>query len=119
MSARQVRHLQQRRTALVKNRRLLDTEVRERQRNMGAASEAITHIDAQIALARGVKLTVSDHALLRLVERAGLADVEALRAGVLSDELFAAFAALGNDGKYPIGAGRTAIVKNNVVITIL
>lgn len=64
---------------------------------------------------------VSDHALLRFVERAGGLDVETLRAaleGSLKRGIKAANAIGAND-LVITADGLTYVVKNNVVVTIL
>lgn len=61
---------------------------------------------------------VSDRAVVRYLERVVGVDVEALRREILHLNERVAVGELG-DGKYPLGNGFRAVVKNNVVVTVL
>ena len=66
-------------------------------------------------------IRVSDHALLRFIERAGGLDVETLRTaleGSLKRGVTAANA-IGSTDVVIVADGLTYIIKNNVVVTIL
>jgi hypothetical protein len=60
-------------------------------------------------------LSISDHAMLRYIQRAMGIDVESIRWGLLGiiKKLYK-----GN-GNYPLGSGLHAIIKNKVVVSIL
>ena len=67
------------------------------------------------------RLTVSDHALVRYVERAYGLDLDAVRAEIAPPELHAVAARLG-DGEFPVegGAGtHYAVVTDGCVVTVL
>ena len=64
------------------------------------------------------EITVSEHAIIRFIERVDEIDTEAIKREILSDDTIAKIRTLGN-GKYPINEGKNKIVvKNNVVITV-
>ncbi len=69
---------------------------------------------------RGTALRVSDHALLRFIERAGGLEIEALRAKLEGSLKRAASAAdLVSGGDYTIAAdGLLYVVTNGTVVTI-
>jgi hypothetical protein len=63
------------------------------------------------------KLNVTDHALLRYVERVLGIDIEAIRNTIISEKVESLVAAVG-DAKVPIGDGVYAVVRNHNVVTI-
>lgn len=79
-------------------------------------------------LARGPKWTppkvkngltgVTDHAVLRYLERVHGVDVESVRRAILTPENKALIKRLKN-GKFPLGHGLIAVVKDEVVVTIV
>lgn len=60
---------------------------------------------------------ISEHALLRYIERVKGIDLEVLKGEILTDQLLASIKNMGN-GKFPTGNECKAVVKNNTVITI-
>lgn len=65
------------------------------------------------------ELIVSDHSLIRYLERVKGLDIEALRQEIVTDELKALYKQLG-DGKYPIQQeGGRAVVKDGVIVSIV
>ena len=61
---------------------------------------------------------VTDHALVRYLERVKGLDVEAIRAEILTDRNVAAFEFVGQ-GKVPICRGAKAVVRDMTVITVV
>ena len=61
---------------------------------------------------------VSDHAVLRYLERVHLMDVEEIRTGMIDLKTQENMLFLG-DGRYPIGGGYQALVQGGVVVTII
>ena len=64
------------------------------------------------------EITVCEHAVIRYLERAMFVDIEEIKAKILTKDLECQILALGN-GKYPIGNGLKAVVKNNTIITVV
>lgn len=62
--------------------------------------------------------TVTDHALVRYMERVMKLDVEAIRATMLTADN-KAWIAKFRDGKFPIGEGHYAKAVDGVVVTVL
>jgi len=60
---------------------------------------------------------VSEHALLRYLERKYNLDLEDIKREILTNDNVIMIKNMGN-GKYPISDGLKAVVKNNTVITI-
>ncbi|PMR71802.1 hypothetical protein [Billgrantia endophytica] len=65
------------------------------------------------------ELIVSDHSLIRYLERVKGLDIEALRQEIVTDEMKALYKKLG-DGKYPIEQeGGKAVIKNGIIVSIV
>jgi len=62
-------------------------------------------------------ITVSDHAIVRYLERALGMNMEQLRLEIVSEGVAAAVRRLG-DGKYPVGRGVRIVVRNGNVVTV-
>lgn len=60
---------------------------------------------------------ITDHAVLRYLERVMGVDVEAVRRAILTPDNKALIARL-KSGKFPIGAGMLAVVVDEVIVTI-
>lgn len=64
------------------------------------------------------RIGVSDHAILRYLERVLGIDVWAVKNQILNLNGRVTTGELG-DGKYPVGNGHHAVVKNDVVVTVI
>lgn len=64
-------------------------------------------------------LKVSDHALMRYMERCKGFDLDAVRSEIITEDLVRLYNQLGN-GQYPTGIGTTRVViEDGVIVTIL
>ena len=64
------------------------------------------------------ELRLSEHAILRFIERVELIRPEEVKNKVITEELLKLHSILG-DGEFPIGdTGFSAIIKGNIIITI-
>jgi hypothetical protein len=75
-------------------------------------------IKSQIDTLKGKELIVSEHALLRYIERFVGVDTDSLKKDILNQELVTKHRQLG-DGKYPIDGSIKAVIKSNVVVSIV
>jgi hypothetical protein len=64
-----------------------------------------------------VRIPVTDHAVVRFLERALGVDTDELRAEILPVDVLKEIRALG-DGKYPIGRGLRIVVRAGEVVTV-
>lgn len=87
----------------------------------------LTHLESQTwaaynklkKLRKSQNLVISDHAMVRYLERCEGVDIEAIENKLLSTELLSYYKNLG-DGTYPINEGKLRVViKNGVIVTIL
>ena len=72
-------------------------------------------VNRQIKVSRK-PLTISDHALIRYLERSVGVNTDEIRQSIL--DTIGSVSKLGN-GKFPIGDGIRAVVKDRVVVTII
>lgn len=63
-------------------------------------------------------LIVSEHAILRYLERVMEYDLSLIEQAILSESLKASYKTFGN-GNYPVSDGVKAVVKDGVVVSIL
>ena len=69
---------------------------------------------------QGRNLVVSEHAVLRYLERIKGMDLGALKSEILAEDVLQKIQALkGCDGVYPVRAGFSVRIKNRTVVTIL
>lgn len=69
-------------------------------------------------LKKNKKMIVSEHAILRYLERILGLDLKVIENEILTDDVVKQYKVLGN-GKYPMGNGYKAVIKDNVVLTIV
>lgn len=114
--------LKQKQTRLTK----LEAEISEENESVRDAQKALAR-KQQLAQTLREQITeyiesqkdpiVSEHALLRYFERVAEFDLDAVKDAILTDEVKALIAKLGN-GTYPVN-GFKIKVKNKVVVTII
>jgi predicted transcriptional regulator len=63
-------------------------------------------------------IVVTEHAILRYLERIMNIDIEELRAEILTDKTRQQIKTLGN-GRYPLEKGGKAVVKNNSIVSVI
>lgn len=94
----------------------LKTAAKEYRAAQQRANQLQKQINAAIEAAK--EPIVSEHALLRYLERVHNIDLEALKAMILTPQLSNAIKTLGS-GKYPLsGGGGKAVVKDKVIVSI-
>lgn len=93
-------------------------ELRLRQRELSAKDKTIKHFQEEIARLNGSSgIKVSEHAILRYLERAEGLNIEDIEKKILTEDLVSLTEKLGSTGTYPIGEVQ-AVLKNNTVVTI-
>ncbi len=63
-------------------------------------------------------IIISEHAILRYLERVKKIDIELLSGEILTPKVIEAYDKLG-DGKYPINNQYKVVIKDNVVLTVI
>ena len=94
-----------------RERQLIDERLSITERNLRKTEDELKKMKT------GNKIIVSEHAVLRYLQRIMELDLKAVENEILTDETLKQYRTLGN-GKYPISNGCKAVIKDNVVITI-
>ena len=80
---------------------------------------ALQHkLDKLLGMQAARKIYISDHAMLRYLERAKGVNVEQLRGEIITDQLIDMVSTLGTTGEYPVGEGKIAL-KNGTITTYI
>ena len=69
-------------------------------------------------ISTSTEVVVSEHALLRYLERKYRFDCEELVEEILTEDMKSQVLTLG-DGKYPISKDMKVVVRNNVIVTVI
>lgn len=98
---------------------VLNTKIANDQRVLASKKKAIENIKSQIqAISANKEITISEHALLRYLERVSKINTDSVKKTIITPELIKMVETLGGNGKYPVG-DITLIMRDYVVTTIL
>ena len=121
MALKQKEELKKLQSLLIKQKSEIDLIRRERQlinERLSVAERNLKNTEEELKkLKTGNKIIVSEHAVLRYLERTMELDLKAVENEILSKEVVSQYRTLGN-GKYPVSNGCKAVIKDNVVLTI-
>ena len=98
---------------------VLASSIRESQRELSRKQTVIRELQQRLDQLTPKEIVVSDHAVLRYIERCGYVDLDAIRESIKTAPLVNAINTLGN-GKFPLHDenGLRAVVKDKVIVTI-
>ena len=97
---------------------VLNTKIANDQRFLASKKKAIENIKSQIqAISTNKEITISEHALLRYLERVSKVDTEAVKKDIITPELIKMVETLGGNGKYLVD-NITLVMRDYVVTTI-
>jgi len=113
----QKKQLETRKTKLIEEVNALKTDLREVEKRLSNRKTKIKSIEASLKELNTTPY-VSEHALLRYLERTFNLDLDAIKEKILTKESKLLIEKLGN-GKYPIENGRKIIVKNKCVVSVV
>ena len=115
--------LKQLKTQLTKKQGELDgikIDMVTRQKEYESKKRIIDELQIKITrLEKPTKPEVSEHAILRYVERVLNVDIEHIKKEILSEEVLDMVTELGGNGGYPNKIGYKVVMKDNVVVTIV
>jgi hypothetical protein len=121
LALKQKEELKKLQSLLVKQKSEIDLIRRERQlidERLSTAERNLKKTEDELKkLKTGNKIIVSEHAVLRYLERTMELDLKAVESEILTEETIKQYKTLGN-GKYPVSNGCKAVIKDNVVLTI-
>jgi len=92
-------------------REILNNKLQSAERNLGKIREEIKK------LKEGSKIIVSEHAMLRYIERVLGIDLKEIERRILTDEVKEQYKIVGN-GRFPINDEFRVLIRDNVVVTI-
>ena len=78
----------------------------------------LQRVESAIASLQSQQIIMTEHAMLRYLERVKGIDFTELCQQVITEQLKTQIKTLG-DGKYPIGDGYRVVVKNNAILTVV
>lgn len=97
---------------------MIKLEISNKQRELNVKIKAIAEIEAEMKkLNSGNKIKISEHALLRYIERVLDMDMEALEESIVSDTTKELIDKLGGTGTYP-SHNFSIVMKDYTVVTI-
>lgn len=105
----QIKKLTTTRNSLVEKQKSIETQLTE-------CNSSIRELRKQIQLSTR-KIVVSEHAILRYLERVDGVDIDQIRESILTEEL-KKYSDQFTSGKFPFNKHNRAIIKDNVVVTI-
>ena len=92
-------------------REILNNKLQSAERNLGKIREEIKK------LKEGNKIIVSEHAMLRYIERVLGINLKEIEKRILTDEVKEQYKIVGN-GRFPINDEFRALIRDHVVVTI-
>jgi len=112
-----LKQLQSRKAKLEVSAKELEKEAKEKQQEHSKAINQLKSLYIQITNLQNSEIIVSEHAIIRYMERAMGLDIKQISDKILTSDNILLIENMG-DGKYPIGEGLRAVVKNNTVVSI-
>lgn len=117
-NSQQLKQLQTRKAKLEVEVKDLEVASREAQSAYSKARNQLNKVTEEIDSLKEKDVIVTEHAILRYLERAMGLNVDQVKDEVLPDNIKAQIAVLGN-GKYPIDGGYQIVVKDNAVVSVV
>ena len=117
-TSQQLKQLNTARTRLITDLTILLTDPLVRSADVSALQGQLSEVEAEIGRIRGSGIIVTDHAVIRYLERVMDLDIHQLRHDILPAHTLKLAMQLGN-GQYPIGNGARAVVRDNTVVSIV
>ncbi len=114
--AQQLKGLQTRLSKLEGDYKSLADNAKQAQKDQHACLNRIKSIKTEIEGFSEKEIIVTEHAVLRYLERIMGFDLDQINKSILTDDIKLMVSKMG-DGKYPIDGGRI-IVRNNTIISV-
>jgi transcriptional regulator of aromatic amino acid metabolism len=119
IEARKLKNLQSQLNNLIGDYEALKVEVANKQREVSQKKYAIDVLKEQIFKMNNKKsIKVSEHAILRYLERISGLEIDNIEKLILNDEVLDMINKLGGNGAYPTNEFKV-VLKNYVVTTII
>lgn len=102
----------------------LEVDLKGKRKDLGSIQNEVKNMESQLCeIQNKIKsisdsdIVVTEHAIIRYLERCKGLDLDAVKSEILSEERRKMIKAMGN-GKFPIGDGARIVVKGNSIVTI-
>lgn len=118
MATHELKALQGQKQRIIEEKNVIKTQQQELKAKFDSLSSRERNIDDQIKALSAKELVISEHALLRFIERAMGFDLEAIKKTMLPDETKKLLETMG-DGAWPLPSGFKAKVKDRTIVTIV
>lgn len=116
--SQELKQLQSRKSKLEVKIKDLSITAKESQRDYSKAMGQLKAVEQEIKGFADVEVVVSEHALLRYMERVMGFDLEMVRSAILNPDNLMMIQKLGS-GRYPLPGGGRIVVKDNVIVSIV
>ena len=119
-NSQKLKQLQSRKTKLEVDLKGLGKEVKDKQQAQSKAFNQLNSVKREIELLKTTDIVVSEHAILRYLERTMGLDLEQVKSQILTTDNIILIKNMGN-GKYPVGngSGLKLVVKQNTVVSVV
>jgi len=118
--ARQYKQLQTQLNTMLGDAEALKIAAANKQREYNQKLQAIDNLRREMAkLNKSDSIKVSEHALLRYLERVQSMSVESIEDLILSEQVVSFAKQLGGNGTYPHEDGFSVVMKNFTITTII
>lgn len=94
------------------------SEINQYNKELNQLQKQFTEIENKIEKYTNKNPIISEHAIVRYMERVKKIDIEEIKKEILSEKVTKMISDLGNNGTYPNENGFQLVIKNNVVVTI-
>ena len=117
-SGSELKALGTRKKKIEKDRKEVLDQIRELTRLKQDLDKKLKEVHKDIAKIQGAGPVVSEHAMIRFLERGLGFDMEEIRKEILNSNVVAIASARGS-GKVPISKNCKAVIKNGVIVTVI
>ena len=97
----------------------LDAECGRLRKEKGDKIEVINKLKSRLKEMEGVDLEITDHAILRYLQRAEALDVDKIKALILTEQLREQVETVGGTGKFPGPNGTRLVMENKRIISVI
>lgn len=117
-TSQSLKQLQSRKTRLEVDLSELAKDLRALKRKHNQTANQLSSVRHEINQLQNSNIIVSEHAILRYLERSKGVDIEVIKNEILTESTRLLILKMGN-GKYPVGQGLRVCVKNNTIVSIV
>ena len=116
--SRELKQLQSRKAKLEVDVDAFKQDMIEKQKAHSKAVSQLQEVDKQIGSLQDLDVIISEHSIIRYMERAMGLDIDQIKDQILTEDMLISIKAMGS-GKYPMREGLTAVVKDNTIVTVV